>query len=411
MRKYFFTLILIFCVGNSVLAGGYRVALQGVRQAAMGITSSMHARDASVAFYNPAGIAFIDSKFSIAAGGFMVFSKIKWQDQSTLDKAETDNPMGTPMYFAATYRPIEEITLGLSVSTPFGNTVKWPQKWAGIGNVTKIELASYFIQPTIAFKFNDWFSIGGGLIYAIGQVKLDRTMAIAGNDIDLQIDEDGTDHLGYNIGVFVRPSDKLNIGLAYRSPIDMKAELAEAKWTNVPSGLSGQMPFKANAFNATLPLPSEFTAGFSYQFTPKFMLAAEISVNFWNRYESLDITLVNKESGETYESKSTKNFKNRAVYRIGGEYTPTDDLALRLGYYYDQTPSPKNHWSPETPSADLHVITAGAGYRFWEKFYLDAYWQYSIGVERKVSNYESGFHGDINMNAFVFGLGLAYNFN
>lgn len=48
-------------------AGGFRLSLQGVKQLAMAHTSA-HTEDASVAFFNPAGISFIPSKLSVAAG-------------------------------------------------------------------------------------------------------------------------------------------------------------------------------------------------------------------------------------------------------------------------------------------------------------------------------------------------------
>lgn len=410
MRRIYLMLLTV-CLGSTAFAGGYRVALQGVRQASMGITSSMHARDASIAFFNPAGIAFIESKFSVSLGGFGVMSNAQWQNASTMETAETDSPMGTPVYFAATYRPLEDLTVGVSVTTPFGNTVKWPSDWAGKANVTEISLASYFIQPTVAVKFNDWFSAGAGFIYAMGEVNLQRTMSVAGNDIGLEIDETDAHGLGFNVGVYFKPSDKVNVGLAYRSKVDMKAVDGDVIWTDVPQGLSGNMPFTSNKFGATLPLPSEFLAGFSYQVSERLMLAAEVSVNGWSSYKNLDIVLEDEQSEETYESKSTKNFLDRAVYRVGGEYMATENLAVRLGYYFDESPSPAEHWSPETPSTNLHAFTGGLGFRFGEGFYIDAYGQYNMGVERYVHNVESGFQGDVNSNALIFGLGLSYNFN
>src|SRR5690554_1745946 len=109
MKKIYLAALMLG-MGISAFAGGYRVSLQGVRQASMGLTSVMHARDASVAFFNPAGLAFIDSKISIAAGGFGIMNKVKWQNPSTLESAETDSPLKTPIYFAASYRPFEDIT-------------------------------------------------------------------------------------------------------------------------------------------------------------------------------------------------------------------------------------------------------------------------------------------------------------
>lgn len=409
MRRIYLAALLLG-LGTSAFAGGYRVSFQGVRQASLGLTSVMHARDASIAFYNPAGLAFVESKLSLAAGAFGIMNNVKWQNESTLESAETDSPMGTPFYFAASYRPVKDLTVGLSVTTPFGSTVTWPEDWPGKANITEIEMKSFFIQPTVAVKFNDWFSMGAGFIYAHGGVTLNRTMTVADNDIKLEIDDQDAHGLGFNIGAYFRPSKTVNIGLAYRSGIDMKANYGDVKWTDVPSTQATNMPFAANQFNAMLPLVSEFVGGFSYQATSKLMLAGEVSVHGWSRYRSLDIHLYNSETGDAYDSKATKNFVDRAVWKVGAEYQATDLLAVRLGYYFDEAVSPAEHWSPETPDASRHAFNGGLGFNFGS-FMVDAFGQYSMGVERYVHNVETGFKGDVNLSALSFGLGLSYNFN
>src|SRR5690606_10975630 len=409
MRKiYLFALLL--GLGISAFAGGYRVSFQGVRQASMGLTSVMHARDASIAFYNPAGLAFVDSKLSIAAGGFGIINHVKWQNTNTFESAETDSPLGTPIYFAASYRPVDAVTVGVSFTTPFGSTVKWPENWAGKANITEISMKSYFIQPTVAVKFNEWFSAGAGFIYAMGSVNLQRTMSVGGNDIGLEIEDTDAHGLGFNVGAYFRPTDRLNIGLAYRSGIDMKANYGDVVWTDVPTGLSTTMPFSTNQFNAMLPLVSEFLAGFSYQASSKLMLAAEVSVHGWGRYRNLDIQLTDTDTGAIYDSKARKNFIDRAVWKLGGEYQATDMLAIRLGYYFDEFVSPGEYWSPETPDTSRHSINGGLGLSFGD-FNVDAFGQYTMGVERFVNNLETGFTGDVNLSAVSFGLGLSYNFN
>lgn len=37
-----------------------------------------------------------------------------------------------------------------------------------------MELKSFFFQPMISYKFNDWASIGGSFIYAKGLVDWDK---------------------------------------------------------------------------------------------------------------------------------------------------------------------------------------------------------------------------------------------
>lgn len=409
MRRFFLAALLLG-MGTSAFAGGYRVSFQGVRQASMGLTSATQVHDASVAFYNPAGLAFIESKVSIAAGGFGIVNKVKWQNPSTLESAETDSPLGTPFYFAASYRPVEDITLGVSLTTPFGSTVTWPDDWAGKANITEIDMKAFLIQPTVAVKFNDWFSVGAGFIYAHGGVTLNRTMTVAGNDVALEIDDQDAHGLGFNIGAYFRPSERVNVGLAYRSGIDMKANYGDVKWNGVPVSQSGTMPFAADQFSAMLPLVSEFTAGVSFQATPRLLLAGEASIHGWGTYRSLDIYLEDTSTGEIYGSHAQKNFIDRAVWKFGAEYQATDMLAVRAGYYFDEFVSKADHWSPETPDTSRHAFSAGAGLNFGQ-FNVDLFGSYIMGMERFVHNVETGFQGDVNVNAFTFGLGLSYNFN
>lgn len=86
--------------------------------------TSAHAEDASVTFFNPAGMSFIPSKLSVAAGGFGINSKVTYQNLSTLESYSTDNPMGTPIYAAVAYKVLDNLSLGFNFSTPYGSSVK-----------------------------------------------------------------------------------------------------------------------------------------------------------------------------------------------------------------------------------------------------------------------------------------------
>ncbi len=268
MKKIFLTLALIG-LSSSAFAGGYRVALQGVRQAALGGTSATQTHDASVAFYNPAGLAFVDSKLSIAVGGFGVKTDVKWQDPMTLQKTETDSKLGTPMYLAVSYKPVDDLAIGLSVTTPFGSSVTWPEDWQNKANITHIDLKAFNIQPTVAYRFSDWFSLGVGFIYTHGTAKLEKVQTVAGNDIKLKLEDKDAHGLGFNVGAMFKPTDKFGVGIAYRSNVDVSANKGDVTWSNVPSGIASNVPFNTDKWNTTLPLPSEFTFGMSYKVLPQ----------------------------------------------------------------------------------------------------------------------------------------------
>lgn len=408
MKRIYFALALIG-LSASVYAGGYRVALQGVRQAALGGTSATQTRDASVAFYNPAGLAFVESKLSIAVGGFGVSTDVKWQDPLTLQSSKTDNKLGTPVYLAVSYKPTNDLAIGVSVTTPFGSSLTWPTDWPNRANITHIDLQAFNIQPTIAYRFTDWFSLGAGFIYTHGTAKLEKIQTVAGNDIGLQLKDDDAHGLGFTIGAMFKAGDKFGLGLSYRSNVDVKANKGDVKWTGVPNGLTTNPTFMTDKWNTVLPLPSEFTVGVSYKVTPKFEMFGDIVWANWTRYKSLDIHLYNDATGTEVLSSSTKNWKDNTIYRLGAEYTFTDRLQGRLGYYYDKSPVPSAYWSSETPSTNLHGMTAGLGYRLNDNFFLDVYGGYVKGEERHIRNIADNFEGDVRLRAINFGVGVTYN--
>lgn len=394
--------------GAMTYAGGFRVSLQGVKQLAMAHTSA-HAEDASVAFFNPAGISFIPSKLSVAAGGFGVSNKITYQNTSTLQQTETDNPLGTPIYAAIAYKVLDNVSLGFSFSTPFGSTIEWPTDWEGKEIVQKLELKSYFFQPMISVKLAPWASFGASYIYAKGKVDWTKALTQYGGQLNL-LDDSATGH-GFGFGFYFQPDDKWDVSLAYRSPVDMKAKEGKATFM-VASSLLSNFNGGTDNFKATLPLVDEYTIGLTYKVTPKWLISADYNYHGWERYSKLTLDFNTVAAGnqpnDPTVSVSPKNFRNTSSVRIGTQYAFNDMIFGRLGWYYDETPYADKDFIPETPSFDNYVITGGVGFKF-NKLGVDLSGAYAMPKSRTFNNPNLNFAGQAKADVFYFGLGLSYN--
>ncbi|EJL73958.1 OmpP1/FadL family transporter [Chryseobacterium populi] len=392
-------------------AGGFRVSLQGVKQLAMAHTSA-HAEDASVAFFNPAGMSFIPSKLSIVAGGFGASNKITFQNLNTLQSTETDNPLGTPIYAAITYKALENLSVGFSFSTPFGSTIQWPNDWEGREMVQKLELKSFYFQPMVSVKLAPWLAFGASYIYAKGKVDWDKAVTQFGGQVNIN-DDKASGH-GYGFGFYFRPEDKLDISIAYRSPVDMKAKKGTATF-QFPSqsiypllGLDGS---GKDGFTATLPLVEEYTIGFTYKITPKWLVSADFNYHGWERYSKLTLDFANAPVGNQADPTvlvSPKNFRNSKTFRLGTQYAFNDMIFGRLGAYYDESPYTDENFIPETPSFNTYVVTGGVGFKL-KQFGVDIAGGYAMPQARDVKNANLGFYGQAKATAFYFGLGLSYN--
>ena len=408
MRKILLPITLL--AGTLAYAGGFRVSLQGVKQLAMAHTSA-HTEDASVAFFNPAGMSFIPSKLSVVAGGFGVASKVSYQNLDTGEAYSTENPLGTPIYAAVAYKVVDNVSVGFSFTTPFGSTVQWPEKWTGDEIVTKMSLKSYFFQPAVSVKMADWMSVGLSYIYVKGQVNWDKKLNKFNGSLNLK-DDKAKGH-GLGLGFYFRPTDKLDVSIAYRSPVNVKANDGVVSF-NVSSALYSALKVDANGqdrFKAELPLVEEYTIGATYRITPKWQVSADFNYTGWSRYAALTLDFENALIGNQKDKtvlKNLKNFKNTQTWRFGTQYQFTDMIAGRLGYYYDQSPYEDKDFIPETPSFDNNVITAGIGLKF-NKFNVDISGGYAFMKRRNSMNDNLGFYGQLKSKAAYFGLGLSYN--
>lgn len=411
MKRILITTALL--AGVFSYAGGFRVSLQGVKQLAMAHTSA-HTEDASIAFFNPAGISFIPNKLSVAVGGFGAISEVEYQSLETLQSYKTENPVGTPLYAAIAYKVTNNVSVGLSVTTPFGSTVKWADDWTGREVVQKMELKSFYFQPMVSYKFNDWASIGVSYIYAKGMVDWDKAVTNLGGTLNIN-DEKATGS-GFGVGFYLKPSSNLDLSIAYRSAVIMKAENGVATFTGVPEAVltSPQLNVGADgqdAFTAELPLVDEYTIGLTYKITPKWLVSADFNYHGWERYSKLTLDFENALVGNQADKTvlvSPKNFKNAKTFRIGTQYMLTDKLAGRLGYYFDESPYEDKYFIPETPSFDASVITGGLGYKFG-KLGVDLAAALSFPEARKVNNDYLSFRGQAKAKAMYLGLGFTYN--
>ncbi len=407
MKKLIFTFVLIL-FGFSAFAGGYRVALQGARMLGMAHAGTAMFSNAETMFFNPSGAAYLDGNFHFSFGMSLVMSNVKYQNETYLWTARTQNPVGTPFYLYATYKENDHLYFGLAVYTPFGNSVKWEDGWAGAHLVNHISLKTIYFQPAVIYKFNEYFSASLSFIMATGSViynkDINRFMTdYDGNKTDITLQAEGITASGYALSLTVKPDDRVSFGLHYRSKVLFKARYGKAVINDRPDFFP-----ETDAFSATLPMPAELSVGVAIKPLKNFTLAFDINRTYWSVYESLDIDFKTR----LPDNKMPKNWNDTYTYRLGAEYQLGEKLLLRGGYYYDQSPVPSSYFSPETPSLNTNNYTFGFTYNY-NKFAFDFALLYVNGKERTDSYdyYKEGlsaprFEGTYVSNAIIPSFGF-----
>lgn len=415
MRKLL-SLTIAALTASSAFAGGYRVALQGQKQLAMGHTGVAVVNSAEVLFFNPSGMAFLEDRFNVSVGANALFARTKFQNETYNWKASTEN-FGTPFSVYASYRVNDWLSAGIAVYTPYGSSVEWDEDWDGSHLVNNIDLQAIYVQPSISVKLSDRLSVGGGPIYVSGSVNFNRNLTRsltneAGERSDLTIDASGVTAWGWTAGFMFNPVDDLMIGFNYRSEITMEARDGDATFNDLPA--FAQATYTNTTFNADLPLPAEVTVGLSYKVTDKWLVAFDYNRAYWNAYESLDVSFGNG----IPTSVNPRNYKDASTYRVGTQYIPNDKFAFRAGWYFDESPVQDGYFAPETPRNDSMGFTGGLTYQINKKLGVDFSFLYLHfdEVDNSYDHYSEGTQNDVSFGGtyknvvFSPGVGLTYSF-
>ncbi len=378
----------LLAASSGALASGFQVGLTGAKNVGMGGTGTGLYLDQASQFFNPGAFAFAPTGFQV--GGNMAIPRISFRPASgDQGQRNLQNTNVFPFSGFVGFGPKEgKWRLGLGAYTPFGSEVHYAQGWEGRYALTDINLRSVFVQATAAYAITPQLAVGAGLVMlAAGSVDLQRDVPVQGqgNAAPLHAQLSGkADHkLGYNIGIMFKPSDKLSVGLSYRSAIDAHVGSGDITLTNLPASAAGA--FSAKSFDVTLPLPDVYSVGIGVRPSDKLLIAFDANLVGWSRYQSLNFTYSGGVLGGAASSSSKRQYQDALAFRVGAQYKVTDKFALRAGTFYDFSAVRDGFVTPETPDADRVGITAGFTYAVTERFGIDGSFLFEDFMKRSQS--------------------------
>ncbi len=404
-------IVIINCICFHLsFAGGFQVNLQGQRQAAMGHCGTGTVTDAAGIFFNPGTISFLDSN-SITAGVNLIFHKtIYLEPFPGIYTAETKNTTGTPVNFYASFQPLKnkKLAAGIGVNTPFGSRVMYEENWKGQFLLREIDLKTFFIQPTLSYKITEKIGIGAGFVYSTGSMKLRKAIPVQfmNENYGEGILEGNAKGTGFNIGLFIQQTEKFSYGISYRSSVKVKVEKGDADFT-VPPSLSEYFP--DTTFTTEIVLPYVINAGIGYKISERTKVVFDFNYVGWKSFDTLSFDFA-ANTDKLVNIHSARRYENSFILRAGVEYKWKENIFLRGGAYYDQSPVQDGYLTPETPDADKYVLTCGAGILLSKNFNADFSFLYVTTKKRFDTNNETGFSGTWKTNSFIPGINLTLNF-
>jgi long-chain fatty acid transport protein len=397
------------CASFTSFGAGYQLNLQGLRQVAMGGTGTAWPWDASTIFYNPGGLsrlkniqAYVSTCniYPVTAYGNVIGSE-RSRDQIF-------RPIN--LYVGGTVKKDSKLGLGLGIYTPFGNGLQWDNSWTGRYIVQSVDLSTIFIQPTASYRFTDFLSVGGGFIYASGNLNYRKALPVQdinGNDASAQLSGSASG-VGFNLGVHMKISDRVQAGITYRSQVNMDMGSGAATF-NVPASLKSSFP--NTRFDAQLPLPQVLSVGVGFKPLNNEKLTMQFDLNYtgWNSFDSLRFNFATHTSS-LQDIRAPRLYRNTITARLGANYKLGKVVSVMGGAAYDQTPVTDGNVSPDLPDANHYIVSCGASIKPMSRFTILAALEYNTTVKRAGSYDFGNFNGTFQTHVVVPGIGIYYNF-
>ena len=256
----------------------------------------------------------------------------------------------------------DKLWLGLSNNAPFGLGVNFPHAWAGSAYGQEANIETYNFTPTVAYKINDWISVGAGV-----QIQyMKASYGIFLNPIpNLTGSLSGAGWgFGWTAGVTLTPLPKTQIGIGYRSAINQKLNGTLALPVAGCPGLCA--PYSTpGSINLTLNLPDMLTVGLRQGIGDRFTLLAGFEWSNWSRIGTAHAL---QPSGAAAHIGSGAvdlpfQYSDGYFYSLGGEYIVNPDLTVRAGIAYEKSPIVDGVRTPRVPDDDRMWYSAGLSYR------------------------------------------------
>lgn len=406
---------------NTAQAGGFaliEIGASGLGNAYAGAAAV--AADSSTVWFNPAGMLNLAPReFSVAGHGIAgdaTFNNRGTNLSSLLGgaaisgNAREDFGAETiiPNLFYV-HRYSDDLAFGFGLTVPFGSSTEYDDDWVGRYSSVESGITVIDLNPTVAYRINDRFSIGGGISVQFLDATLSQAVDSGGSCLGLaaqvptlsqadclnaglapgnlatdsfaEITGDSVD-VTFNLSVLFEPREGTRIGVAYRNGIDHELE-GDADFTVNPA-LAGvlqnaQLPiFQDVSASAGADLPPQLMFSIAHQLNSRVQLLADAT---WTGWSSLEEIRVQFDNPVQPDSPTPLNWENAWRVSAGLNYQLNNKWTLRGGVAFDGDPTPNaNFRTSRVPRDDTRWLSVGAGYRLNDRSSFDVGYSFlSIG--------------------------------
>lgn len=403
--------LLSLAATTALMASGYKVPEVSQKAVALSAAYVANAHGADASYYNPANMAFETGNGSFEVDlNYIHLTSTKFEGTvgggPASISSEKENFLIPTFFYVSP--AVDSFRFGLVLTSPVGLTKRWKEQPAK-ASAEEFSLITYEINPTVAYKVNENFSVGAGLrmIYSDGIVKSTAPGGAPFFDATRDMSGDGLD-FGYNLALTYKPTKELSLAATYRSNIDLDIE-GDAILSNTFAGGATY----SGPVSVSVPAPATLNLAAAYTFNEKTTVEFVYDRAYWSKYKTLDF----KYQGAVdptlaaFDDPIDKSWEDTDSYRLGVTHKYDSAWTVMAGMVYFETPVPEKTLSFELPDSKGMAYSVGGRYVVSETVEIGASFLYADRDNRTVSNNDNGISGTFSDTAvYYLSLGIEFKF-
>ncbi|WOE82817.1 outer membrane protein transport protein [Aeromonas veronii] len=275
---------------------------------------------------------------------------------------------------------------GIGIFSNYGLSTEYSKTFPAGAGAGDTELMTFNINPNIAYRVNEHFSVGAGINAVYGAAELNRYAGLLGplnppsqggplpTDTRLAHLKGDTWGFGWNVGTLYEVNENHRFALTYRSQVDMSFDGDFQGASSLNRTVDGNLKLD-------LPAQAEF-AGY-HRLSPQFAVHYSVNWTDWSAFQELKATSSQCAGGVCLQKD--EKFKDSTRYSIGGTWYINPAWEARMGFAYDNTPIEAEYRSLSIPDSDRIWYSAGATYHINTDMSVDFGMAYLDGKEVDVN--------------------------
>lgn len=410
------------------------------------------AADASIGWFNPAGLALLD-KPQILVGGVGVLPYVQLSNGSGTYTTENSLDPTSPFIYSQSFSALygaqdafvpsvhiayplaHQLTAGLSVVAPFGLSTDWDVNSPVRYEATYTKLMTLDVSPEIGGAITHFFDVGLGLDFQYADVTFNRVVGSPAvmNLLDFPVttldsysyNQGNSFSFGFHGGLLAHFFDNhTRVGVNYQSAVNHEFEgYSQLTGRLADPTLNAYDPLPANPdavarseslFSNQVSLPSITTVSLYQDVNEKVALLASVVYTTWSSFQNVKLYNVQAAAADPYTGEvrqiavnavTEEHYRDTWRMAVGANYKLLDKLMLRLGTGYEETPTDLAEKDIRLPDTDRWAASVGAHYQYNAQVGIDIGYTHLFFKDGKINKTDpirtSEFHVSGSTKAYA----------